>query len=58
MSWLRALGAVLSAFAGIRKGRAAQSDIHLRPWQIVAVGVLAAFALVGLLMALAIWVTR
>ena len=34
MGWLRGLMAVLSAFAGIRKGRAVERDQRIKPWQL------------------------
>ncbi len=42
-SGLRAFAAVFSAFLGIRKGDASRSDLSmLRPWQVLAAGIVMA----------------
>ncbi|POZ63952.1 DUF2970 domain-containing protein [Chromobacterium alticapitis] len=58
MSWLQGVKAVLGAFIGVRKGRSAQSDVRLRPWQLIATALLLAAALVVALLLLVSWVTR
>ncbi|TDR80593.1 DUF2970 domain-containing protein [Paludibacterium purpuratum] len=57
MPMWRALGAVLSAFAGIRKGRAAAHDIRLHWWQVGLAVLLALAGLIGGLLLLVSWVT-
>ncbi|MBV8045805.1 MAG: DUF2970 domain-containing protein [Paludibacterium sp.] len=57
MALWRALGAVLSAFAGIRKGRAAARDVRLTWWQVGLAVLLALACLIGGLLLLVSWVT-
>ncbi|MFC4159489.1 DUF2970 domain-containing protein [Chitinimonas lacunae] len=50
---LQAIGAVLSAFSGIRRGKDSQSDLsRLRPYQIIIAGLLCAALLIGGLLTL------
>jgi hypothetical protein len=58
MQWLRALLAVLSGFAGIRRRRAAERDLQLQPWQMLVGALLALGCLLGILLALALWASR
>ncbi len=58
MALWRAIAAVLSAFVGIRKSRAAARDVQLAPWQIgLGIVILLACFITGLLLLVA-WVTR
>lgn len=55
---LQAIGAVLSAFSGIRRGRDSQSDLtKLKPYQIIIAGLICAALLIGILLTLVRTVT-
>jgi hypothetical protein len=52
-SQFRALGTVLWAFLGIRKGDASRADLSsLKPWQVLAAGVILAVVFVAVLVTL------
>jgi len=57
MGWLRGLMAVLSAFAGIRKGRAVERDQRIKPWQLALAVFVAVAGLLTMLLCLALWAT-
>lgn len=40
MNWLRTVGTVLSAFFGIRRGKAAAQDVKLPFWQILLIALM------------------
>jgi hypothetical protein len=57
--FLQVLAAVFSSFLGIRKKAAGERDVaSIKPWQVIAAGLLAAAALVGALVVLVSVVTR
>lgn len=57
MKWLAGISAVLSAFLGIRKGRAARHDVKLQFWQIIVAALLLVACLIGGLLLLVSLVT-
>ncbi|EEG10104.1 DUF2970 domain-containing protein [Pseudogulbenkiania ferrooxidans] len=58
MKWLAGVSAVLSAFLGIRKGKAARQDVKLRFWQIAVAALLLLACFIGGLLLLVSLVTR
>jgi hypothetical protein len=47
--FLRVVGAVLSAFVGIRKSHAAHRDVAIKPAHVVIAGVIAALVFIAIL---------
>lgn len=57
-SFFQVVGAVLSAFIGIRKQQAADRDVSIRPVHVVIAGIVGGLLFIGLLVAVVRLVVR